>query len=93
MFPQVTGGARGLGITLAAALLEAGAHVYCLDILAEPSPKEWAGLIVKAQEYDLSVKYRQLDITSPDLVKSTFESIAAEAKEPIRVVVAAAGSS
>ncbi|EIN13082.1 NAD(P)-binding protein [Punctularia strigosozonata HHB-11173 SS5] len=29
----VTGGARGLGMTLASALLEAGAHVYLIDVL------------------------------------------------------------
>lgn len=35
--PLVTGGAGGLGIVLAAALLEAGAHVYCVDIMPDPS--------------------------------------------------------
>lgn len=87
----VTGAARGLGITLAAALLEAGAHVYCLDILPEPSPKEWAALVVKSKEHNLTVNYRQVDITKSDMVKSVFESIAAEAPCPVRVLVAAAG--
>jgi short chain dehydrogenase len=32
----VTGGARGLGLTLAEALVEAGGHVYCLDRLPKP---------------------------------------------------------
>ncbi|KIW39014.1 uncharacterized protein PV06_08831 [Exophiala oligosperma] len=32
----VTGGGRGLGLTLAEALVEAGGKVYCLDRLAEP---------------------------------------------------------
>jgi NAD(P)-dependent dehydrogenase (short-subunit alcohol dehydrogenase family) len=33
----VTGAGRRLGVALAGALVEAGAHkVYCLDILAEP---------------------------------------------------------
>ena len=34
----VTGAARGLGLVQAEALLEAGATVYALDRLAEPSP-------------------------------------------------------
>ena len=34
----VTGGARGLGLVQAEALLEAGATVYALDRLPEPSP-------------------------------------------------------
>lgn len=88
----VTGGARGLGITLAAALLEAGSHVYCLDILPEPSPKEWAALVVKAEALNLSVKYLTVDTTKPSLVNEVFERIAAEAPEPLRAVVAAAGS-
>ncbi|KAK0258120.1 hypothetical protein LTS09_006860 [Friedmanniomyces endolithicus] len=33
----VTGGAQGLGLTLAEALVEAGGKVYCLDIQKEPT--------------------------------------------------------
>ncbi|KAI8717295.1 hypothetical protein NCS52_00804800 [Fusarium sp. LHS14.1] len=40
----ITGGARGLGITLAIAVVEAGGSVACLDIRDEPSPAEWAQL-------------------------------------------------
>ncbi|KJZ71516.1 hypothetical protein HIM_09104 [Hirsutella minnesotensis 3608] len=36
----VTGGARGLGLSLAEALVEAGGKVYCLDRAEEPD-KEW----------------------------------------------------
>lgn len=88
----VTGGARGLGITLASALLEAGSHVYCVDISPEPSPKEWAALVVKADELKLLVKYRKLDITDAVAVGECFKGIAAEAPEPVRVLLGAAGS-
>lgn len=88
----VTGGARGLGITLASALLEAGSHVYCVDISPEPSPKEWAALVVKADELKLVVKYRKLDITDAEAVGECFKGIAAEAPEPVRVLLGAAGS-
>ncbi|KIY64082.1 NAD-P-binding protein [Cylindrobasidium torrendii FP15055 ss-10] len=87
----VTGGARGLGITLASALVESGAHVYCLDILPEASPKEWAELVALAEEHGVTVNYRHVDITSPDLVKAVFEGIASEAPAPVRVLIAAAG--
>ncbi|KAH0369811.1 hypothetical protein KCU89_g18561, partial [Aureobasidium melanogenum] len=33
----ITGAGRGLGITLAVAVLESGADAICLDILSEPS--------------------------------------------------------
>ena len=40
----ITGGGRGLGITLALAVVEAGGHAACIDILPSPSPLEWASL-------------------------------------------------
>jgi len=91
-YSLVTGAARGLGIVLAASLLEAGAHVYCMDILPDPSPKDWAALIVKAEEKGLTLRYRSVDITKPELVNTVMEEIAQEALSPVRILVSAAGS-
>ena len=45
----ITGAGRGLGITLAVAVLESGADAVCLDILPEPSAQEW-DVITKLQK-------------------------------------------
>lgn len=71
----VTGGARGLGITLAAALVEAGADVYCVDILPEPSQEEWKALQHKAASQKVRVQYRQMDITSEEQTMAVFSAI------------------
>ncbi|KDN52040.1 oxidoreductase [Tilletiaria anomala UBC 951] len=74
----VTGGARGLGITLASALVEAGADVYCCDILPEPSPEEWKALQNKAANLKVRVQYRQMDITNAEQTADVFASIEEE---------------
>ncbi|TRM56550.1 hypothetical protein BD626DRAFT_413709 [Schizophyllum amplum] len=88
----VTGGGRGLGITLAGAYLEAGADVYCVDVLpAAASPEEWDRLMAKAKDAGLALGYRQLDITDQTRVNEVFREIAKEAPSPVRVLMAAAG--
>jgi hypothetical protein len=61
----VTGGGRGLGITLAIAAIEAGACVACLDILPEPSPEEWFQLQKLSNKLRLSATVCKLLITTP----------------------------
>lgn len=75
----VTGGARGLGISLAAAVLEAGGSVACLDILEAPSKADWAALekIVFGTKQKLS--YRQCDITDDVALAKTMDEIVEEA--------------
>ncbi|EIN13081.1 oxidoreductase [Punctularia strigosozonata HHB-11173 SS5] len=87
----VTGGARGLGMTLATALLEAGAHVYLLDVLPAPSEPEYKALSAKAQEAGLSVGYYKVDVTKIEQVDDVIQTIAKEAPAKIRPVIAAAG--
>ncbi|KAG8673196.1 hypothetical protein FPOAC1_006503 [Fusarium poae] len=75
----ITGGARGLGITLAIAVVEAGGSVACLDILEEPSQAEWAQLNKLATANKVSVSYRKCDVTDEQSVETAMKEIAAEA--------------
>ncbi|KAJ9641468.1 hypothetical protein H2199_005438 [Coniosporium tulheliwenetii] len=74
----ITGGGRGLGITLAAAVLEAGGHAACLDILEAPSAVEWAALQKTAKLAGLHVSYHRCDITNEEQLSSVLDEVAAE---------------
>jgi NAD(P)-dependent dehydrogenase (short-subunit alcohol dehydrogenase family) len=90
----ITGGARGLGITLAIAVVEAGGSVACLDILEEPSPAEWAQLNKIATANKASVSYRKCDVTEEKSVEIAMKEIAAEADQsgaPFWGTIACAG--
>ncbi|KIL88783.1 hypothetical protein FAVG1_08032 [Fusarium avenaceum] len=90
----ITGGARGLGITLAIAVVEAGGSVACLDILEEPSPVEWAQLNKIATANKASVSYRKCDVTDENSVETSMKEIAAEADKagaPFWGTIACAG--
>ena len=58
----VSGAARGLGLTSAEALLEAGATVYALDRLPEPSPDYYRVQKRAAEELGTTLYYRQVDV-------------------------------
>ncbi|KAH8674972.1 hypothetical protein BGZ61DRAFT_361328 [Ilyonectria robusta] len=75
----ITGGARGLGITLAIAVVEAGGSVSCLDILEEPSAEEWALLNKIATANGSSASYQKCDVTNEESVEAVIKSVAAEA--------------
>ncbi|QKD57135.2 uncharacterized protein FOBCDRAFT_241749 [Fusarium oxysporum Fo47] len=77
----IAGGARGLGITLAIGVVEAGGSVACLDILEEPSPSEWAQLNKIATANKASVSYRKCDVTDEQSVETAMKEIAAEANK------------
>lgn len=76
----ITGAGRGLGITLAAAVLEAGGNVACLDILTEPAAEEWAGIQETAKASALQLSYRRVDITDEDSLSRVLDEVAAEAE-------------
>ncbi|EON62577.1 short chain dehydrogenase [Coniosporium apollinis CBS 100218] len=74
----VSGGARGLGLTQAEALLEAGATVYALDRLPEPS-EEFPKLQAKAQnELGTALHYRQIDVRDASSLTQIVADIASE---------------
>ncbi|KNG85598.1 short-chain dehydrogenase [Aspergillus nomiae NRRL 13137] len=84
----VSGAARGLGLTQAEALLEAGAKVYALDRLAEPVIYE----IQKRAKEELGteLQYRRIDVRDTELLDSTIEAIA-DTEGRLDGLVAAAG--
>lgn len=72
----VSGAARGLGLVQAEALLEAGATVYALDRLSEPSPA-FATIQARAKnELGTSLHYRQIDVRDSAGLTSIINSIA-----------------
>ncbi|KAL3418414.1 short chain dehydrogenase reductase family [Phlyctema vagabunda] len=90
----ITGGGRGVGITLASAVLEAGGHVACIDILPTPSASEWSALEKLAMVSKLSVKYYKCDITAEADISRCLDEIAAtgrDANAPLTGTIACAG--
>ncbi|GJN71029.1 oxidoreductase protein [Purpureocillium lilacinum] len=86
----VTGGARGLGLALAEALVEAGGRVYCLD-RAEHPDEEWdAAQDRVVPEWGGKLVYRQQDVLDTQHLRKTIESIADE-HQSLHGVIAAAG--
>ncbi|KAL4962094.1 putative short chain dehydrogenase [Aspergillus stella-maris] len=86
----VSGAARGLGLTQAEALLEAGARVYALDRLEEPCP-EFTTIQKRArEELGTDFHYRRIDVRDTELLHSTIEAIA-NAEGRLDGLVAAAG--
>ncbi|KAH8700201.1 putative short chain dehydrogenase [Talaromyces proteolyticus] len=71
----VSGAGRGLGLVQAEALVEAGAIVYALDRLPEPSP-EFAGIREKAARLGTKLEYRRIDVRDTELLNSVVEQIA-----------------
>jgi NAD(P)-dependent dehydrogenase (short-subunit alcohol dehydrogenase family) len=92
----ITGGARGLGITLAAAVLESGGHCACIDILPSPSEPEWDLLRLLAQKLSpsLSITYHRADITDEAALSAVVATVAENGRQngaPLRGAVACAG--
>ena len=71
----VSGAARGLGLTQAEALLEAGATVYALDRLPEPSPDFYRVQKRAAEELGTTFYYRQIDVRDVDGLNKVVASI------------------
>lgn len=90
----ITGGGRGLGITLALAVVEAGGSVACLDILDSPAADEWAHLTKVAKAGRRAISYHRCDVTDEAAVETVMEAIAKEAESqgaPFWGAIACAG--
>ncbi|RPA97327.1 NAD(P)-binding protein [Choiromyces venosus 120613-1] len=74
----VSGGARGLGLTQAEGLLEAGATVYALDRIDHPDP-EFEKISGRAvTELGTSLHYRRVDVTDVAGLGKTVAEISAK---------------
>lgn len=71
----VSGAARGLGLTQAEALLEAGATVYALDRLSQPSPHFYEVQKRAAEELGTELHYRQIDVRDVEGLNEVVEAI------------------
>ncbi|KAI5366095.1 putative short-chain dehydrogenase/reductase SDR, NAD(P)-binding domain superfamily [Septoria linicola] len=90
----ITGGGRGVGITLAIAVIEAGGHVACLDVLPEPAEKEWGIIQSLAKKSGLTATYGKCDITNETDVQTTLDEIASRETSktaPFSGIIACAG--
>lgn len=68
---MITGAGRGLGLTFATALAEAGANIAAIDVLEAPS----SSLHELVSRHGVKVQYYQCDITSVAQINSTMLQI------------------
>ncbi|KAK5074573.1 hypothetical protein LTR70_010143 [Exophiala xenobiotica] len=90
----ITGAGRGLGITLTAAVVEAGGHMACVDILHEPSAEEWRLLQKKSAAKGLGVSYHRCDVTNEESMQEVFSvvsDVAHRRHAPLSGTIACAG--
>ncbi|KAK5130376.1 hypothetical protein LTR08_002168 [Meristemomyces frigidus] len=86
----VTGAARGLGLVQAEALLEAGATVYALDRLEEPSEDFFRVQKRAAEELGTTLHYRRIDVRDVEGLNEVVRSIS-ETQGKLDGLIAAAG--
>ncbi|KAJ0159057.1 D-arabinitol 2-dehydrogenase [ribulose-forming] [Colletotrichum tanaceti] len=86
----VTGGAQGLGLSIAEALAEAGGKVYCLDRQENPHEEYAEALARVVPEWGGSLVYRQADVVDTGRLDEIIAGIADE-NQGLDGCVAAAG--
>ena len=85
----VSGAARGLGLTQAEALLEAGATVYALDRLDVPSPDFYRVQKRASEELETSFHYRHVDVRDVQKLNDIVNKIGEEHRRMDGLVAAA----
>ena len=87
----VSGGGRGVGLTQAEGLLEAGAIVHVLDRLPEPTPgSDFAKVEARAEALGTSITYHRVDVRDQTALNGIVGSIA-DREGHIDGLIAAAG--
>lgn len=86
----VTGGGRGLGLTMAEALFQGGANVHCLDILSEPH-EDFLAVQRRTDVYlGGTLHYHHVDVRDTPILQKLIADIAARHAR-IDGLIAAAG--
>lgn len=71
---SITGGGRGIGLTVAAALLEcSAAYIQCMDVLPEPDPAAWKLAQQTASKYGGKIEYTRVDATKEEEMRQAIE--------------------
>lgn len=70
----LTGGNRGLGLEMALAFVEAGAHVYVIDLASEPS-EEFRIVADHCLKLDRQIEYISADVTNEKEMNEAMELI------------------
>lgn len=88
----MTGAARGLGLTIATALLESGADVVGFDVLP-PVEDEWALALAAAKAAGGTITYARLDVTDESAVNAAVAQAFTSARpgRPVRGLLHCAG--
>lgn len=90
----ITGGGRGLGLSIAWAIVSAGGHVACTDILPAPVEDEWSALQAKAKSEGVEATYYTCDVTDEKAVAATVASVSQHCREvnaPLSGAITSAG--
>ncbi|PYI31712.1 NAD(P)-binding protein [Aspergillus indologenus CBS 114.80] len=85
----VTGGGRGLGLSMAEALVEAGGEVHCLDLLPTPHADFHAAQARASPDFGGGLHYTSLDVRDRPATETALASIAARRNRLDGVIVAA----
>lgn len=78
---------------MAAAILESGADVVAMDIMAEPASQDWLNVVRAAAKYGRKLSYHGCDVTDHEAVTAAFAKLVPDLQLPIRGLVACAGVS